>query len=520
MNPNLKADILTRVDAISIYRTKIPALKQVHNLYVGLCPFHDEKTPSFKIYPDAHYHCFGCGAHGDIIDFLQAVEHLTFYEALQSLANQAGIPLTVQADMRETNRLSDLLNECIGVYTQALKTATSALADKARRYLDDRGIDQTLIDIFSLGFAPEGNKFSGFMISTRHFKVADLVKIGLMNSSMRDTFQERIMFPIYSYAGRPVGFGARVIGDLDTRAKYLNSKTTLLFDKSNLVYGLNMQHSRVPYLCVVEGYMDVLTAWKYGYAATVASMGSHLTSAQLKAVSRVTNKVVLVYDGDEAGFRALEKQAVVYVAGLEVNAIPLPKGTDPADMINSDPGSWGELLKGSSSIYEVYMQHLLSTAPVKTATEKEDLTRKIVPVLVNLPPVTKDHWIHYYAREIGVTPASIHKMVRAYITTPAFPPSDTGIPPIVTQPTDIEEYLLASAVINPTWAKSELKVGDFNTKRGRTIIDLVLNDRSDLPPELSDFFDHLLEISNEIQPGEEKEFLNRLRYQNRRAAKQ
>jgi DNA primase len=323
------------VEVISDHLT----LRQTGRSFKAICPFHPEKTPSFVVSREKQiYHCFGCGAGGNVINFLMQFENVTFPEAVRALAGRYGVQIPkssgqVSSEMDIAYRLNALAAK---VYRAALSGTKEGT--RARAYLRSRGIGEEIEKEFSLGYAPsEGNLL---VQEARRLKVdpAKLVSLGLAvarDREVRDLFRKRLMFPIVSAGGRFLGFGGRV---LDAGLpKYLNSPETRVFKKSNTLYGIHTAKSEVRgagVAVVVEGYMDVIALHSHGVGNAVASLGTAFTSEQGRALRRYCDTVVFAYDGDEAGRRAgLRGCAVAAEADLKVRVVRLPDGDDPDSFV-------------------------------------------------------------------------------------------------------------------------------------------------------------------------------------------
>ena len=309
----------------------------------GCCPFHNEKTPSFYVNDDkGFYHCFGCGAHGDVIRFLTEQEGLGFIDAVKQLALQAG--MEVPSDSPEARARADVSDSLQSLAQRAADWFTAQLRSpagaEARHYLDRRGVSATMVNDFMLGFAPDNR--SGLKTALRDAGEDSLVEAGLLgraeSGETYDRFRGRLMFPIRDRRGRVVGFGGRALGDV--QPKYLNSADGPLFDKGRLLYNLDRAGPaarKAGRLVVVEGYMDVIGVAGAGIAELVAPLGTALTEAQLTLAWRVVDEPILCFDGDGAGQRAALRAALralpLLAAGKSLRIATLPAGEDPDDLV-------------------------------------------------------------------------------------------------------------------------------------------------------------------------------------------
>ena len=358
--PQFLDEIRARVPLESVIAKRVRLIRRGRES-VGLCPFHKEKTPSFTVNEDkGFFHCFGCGAHGDVIGFVMRDEGLSFPEAVERLAGDAGLALPArdaQTEARDKERLS-----LYGVVEAAAKWFEAELAGPrgvaARRYLEARGVDEETRAHFRLGFAPDGRNGLRVALSGDGVTEAMLLAAGLVikpddGRAPYDRFRGRVIFPICDRRGRVVAFGGRALGD--GQPKYLNSPETPLFSKGTLLYG---QHLAAPAarkagrVIAVEGYMDVIALHQAGMTEAVAPLGTALTEQQLEALWRLAAEPVLCFDGDEAGARAagraVERALPLLSAKRSLRFAALPSGQDPDTMVR-DRGrrAMGEIVEAA-----------------------------------------------------------------------------------------------------------------------------------------------------------------------------
>lgn len=338
--------LLDRIDIVDLIDGFVP-LKKAGANYKACCPFHGEKTPSFTVSRDKQfYHCFGCGAHGTAITFLMEHNNMEFRDAVQTMAQQAGMEIPEQGVSSNKKKSADgidlyqLLTKVSQHYEQALKSHPQA--DAAKQYLQARGLTGAVAKQFQLGFAPDAWDTILDAFGKEKKSQAALHQAGLLSKNEKgriyDRFRNRIMFPISDYRGRLVGFGGRVMGDGEP--KYLNSPETPIFHKGSELYGLFQAKGDIRkhnLAIVVEGYMDVIALAQYDIKTAVAALGTALTPAHLERLFRFTPKVVICFDGDRAGkqaaWRALENALPLMQDGRQVNFLFLPEGEDPDSMV-------------------------------------------------------------------------------------------------------------------------------------------------------------------------------------------
>jgi DNA primase len=343
--PEFIEDLRQRVPLSDVVGRRVRLVKKGRR-HSGLCPFHSEKTPSFSVVDDdGFYHCFGCGVHGDAISFLREMDGLDFMEAVERLADMAGlaVPRSAPADpaaVRQRKAALDILEESTRFFEAALRAEAGRTA---AQYLHRRGLDAATVKAYRLGYAPRTG-LRGHLAS-KGFSDPDMLTAGVIRKSDRDNslydyFRDRVMFPIENRQGRVIAFGARALGD--AQPKYLNSGEGPTFSKKAVLYGWVQAREglrRDLPLVVAEGYMDVIAIHKSGAAAAVAPLGTALTPEQIQLVWKLHDEPVLCFDGDAAGqraqLRALERVLPVLEPGKSARFASLPEGTDPDDLIKA-----------------------------------------------------------------------------------------------------------------------------------------------------------------------------------------
>lgn len=426
---------LSIVDVISSYITIEPSGVN----YKAKCPFHNEKTPSFFISTERNsYYCFGCSAKGDIFSFVENFEGVDFRGALKTLANRAGVPLVYESkevvDARDT--LYEIMENATLYFENNLKLNT-----EARKYLHDRGLTDETINIFRVGFAKdEWRSVSEYLIS-KGFKESDIERAGLIKigdkkdkdgkPTFYDRFRGRIMFPISDTSGRVIAFSGRIFGrDDTTEAKYINSPDTPLFNKSNVLFGIDKAKLAIRkkgYAVVVEGQLDLLMSHQIGIDNTVAVSGTALSSTtvdssntlnNLGLIRRLTTNVIFAFDGDSAGIRAAGRSALIALSlDMQVKIAVLPESKDPADIIKEDANKWKEILKTSTNIISFYIDHVCMNTTDAHARGKQ--IREIVFPYINASKSAIDQ--SAYIKEInvktGIPESAIMKDFEAYQNT-------------------------------------------------------------------------------------------------------
>ncbi|MCY3628335.1 MAG: DNA primase [Gammaproteobacteria bacterium] len=336
-------DLQTKVDAAQLIQQYV-TLEKSGNGYKGKCPFHQDNTPSFYVYPNEHrYHCFGCGEHGDLIAFIQKQRNLSFMEAIETLAQFAGVEVprqlsshAVDAQARKNMKLYETMAAASSVFQKALQKNS-----QAKEYLESRGIKTQIAKKYGLGYAPKLFDYLKGALADTSERI--LLECGLLvnkeDGKYYDKFRDRIMFPIHDLNGREVGFGGRSL--TDKVPKYLNSPETPLFRKGELLYGFHLVRSarvKLDNVIVVEGYTDVVMLAQHGFQNVVAPLGTALTNLQIQLLKRLSKQIVFCFDGDEAGqkatWRALENCYSQLEQGQTYQIVSLPQGYDPDSYVN------------------------------------------------------------------------------------------------------------------------------------------------------------------------------------------
>ncbi len=438
-------EVKDRLDIVEVIQSYVP-LKKAGRNYKGLCPFHAEKTPSFVVFPDSGtWHCFGaCATGGDVFTFVMKRENLDFGEALAILARRAGVELTPRSPQAaEADQRLDLLreiNQATASYYHHL-LLNSSEATRALSYLEGRGFSRDTLERFQVGYAPD--RWDGLLryLTGKGYAVADLAEAGVISerddrSGYHDRFRRRIIFPIRDQHGRTIGFGGRILDE--GIPKYLNSPQTPLFDKSGVLYGLDLARQGIRtsgVAVIVEGYTDVLMAHQYGLDNVVAQMGTALTEQQLKLLKRYTSRFVLALDpdaaGDQATLRGLDMARQVMDRDVvpvrtanellrfgdrlaaDIQIMALPAGRDPDEVIRDDPTEWARLVTQAQPIMDYYFQALTAGLNLTTAEGKREAVRRLDPLLAELGDWTlRMHYVQQLARMIQMDDRVLWNQIR------------------------------------------------------------------------------------------------------------
>jgi DNA primase len=398
-------------------------LRRVGQRHMGLCPFHDERTPSFSVRADLGlYHCFGCGASGDAIRFVQETEGLDFRQAVELIADRYRVELRREREdpraeerRRRRERLLGLVDRAATYYARYLWD--SGEAAPARAYLAGRGISEEVLRAFRVGYAPDGWDRLTRAAAQDGFGVEELAAAGLGQRGARggfiDRFRGRIMFPLADARGRVLGFGARAVHE-EQRPKYLNTAENELYHKGRQLFGI--QQARAPaaragHVVVVEGYTDVLALHQVGLTESVAIMGTALTQEQLAELHRAAGTVSLALDADRAGQEAMLRAArTARSRGLELRVVALPEGRDPAELVAQEGvEAFRSLLGAALSVIEFEVRRVLADADLATAAGRDRALAAVRPLIASTGErtATRDELVRQVADRLDVPPAYV-----------------------------------------------------------------------------------------------------------------
>lgn len=415
------------------YIGRMVDLKRAGRTYKACCPFHAEKTPSFVVFPHTQtWHCFGsCGDGGDLFSFVQKREGLSFAEALQLLARQAGVALEEESPEQQTQRSErdKYLTICAAAATlfqEWLRDDPSAQG--CRDYIAKRGLSADTVNKFGLGYAPDRWDSLLNAMTERGYDPADLALLGLVrqreNGTTYDYFRHRLIFPIRDVRGRVIGFGARALTAEQT-PKYLNSPQTPLFDKGRNLFALELGRDAIRTqnrVVVVEGYMDAITAHQHNFSNVVASLGTALTANQIQLLNRYSPNITLALDADEAGQKAAERgldtvlslQKELKTARWErarqgkslanqqegdIRVLVLPDGDDPDDLIRREPARWQKLVDTALPVMEFLIQRRARTSDLRDPIQKARVADDLLPMISEIESaVVRDYYVRQLAR--------------------------------------------------------------------------------------------------------------------------
>jgi DNA primase len=416
------AEVKSRLDLIEVIGGYV-TLHRAGRELTGLCPFHAEKTPSFTVSPERQvWYCHGCHEGGDLFKFIEQIERIDFRQALEMLADRAGVELEsgprAARGAGRRRRRSIELNGKAQAYYQHVLWATPA-GEPGRALLRDRGVDETLARQFGVGFAPAGgageDALARYLTGKGGATVEELVEAGLVHPQQRgrtrDRFRDRLVFPIRDERAEVLGFGARALGD--AKPKYLNSPDSAAYHKSSAIFGLDLARSAIARehaAVIVEGYFDVIAAHAAGVQHTVASSGTALTREQVHSLGRIAETLILCFDGDDAG-RAAATRAVDVIAAEAVQAriCRLPAGAkDPDELVRSDPAAFGRVVADSPPAWQVLLDAALGPGEGGSVDARRAAAERAVSVLARIPEATtRELYLQQAARRLDIGARSL-----------------------------------------------------------------------------------------------------------------
>jgi DNA primase len=479
-------EVQSRTDIVELISSYIP-LKKTGRNFKALCPFHNEKTPSFIVSPQKQiFHCFGCGEGGGVVQFLMLYEKVNFVEAIETLARRLGLEVPYQrisTQERIKSVLYDVVSQASTFFFENLIRSNEA--EQARRYLEARGISREVITHFKIGYAPRGVSIIEVM-RKKDFNLEILEKASLIipkkDGGYIDLFRERIVFPIFDIRGRVVGFGARILQDRKDSPKYINSLENPLYSKREQLYGLNFSKDEIlakDSVIVVEGYFDMITPYVRGVRNIVASLGTALTEEQIRIIKRYTKNIVLVFDSDKAGelatLRALD---LLLENNLDIGIVELSSGFDP-DLIVRKKGKeyFCNLLERKLDFFDYKIKILKNIYDLESITGKSSIAEEMLSTIDKIPSeVKKYEYIKKLSSFLEVKEEFLLLELRKQ-ARPRLKQARQNFSVTLKEPPPITEKLLIQFMINNKKAmdliKKRLRPDDFShplTKKAASLL--------------------------------------------------
>ncbi|HPG72230.1 MAG TPA: DNA primase, partial [Syntrophales bacterium] len=447
------------VDLVSEYVT----LKKAGRNYLGSCPFHKEKTPSFTVNAEKQiYHCFGCGEGGNAFSFLMKIDNMTFPEAVRHLAGKLGIALPARDFTPEEKSRHDSRESLVRVNRVAAafyaKTLQTAAGSGGRAYLERRGIRPAVVDTFRLGYAPEGwralrDHLQRERIALKHAEQAGLL-VPRGDGDAYDRFRGRLMFPIEDIHGNVIAFGGRIIGEGEP--KYLNSPESTLYVKGRHLYGLARAKNAIrkdETLIIVEGYFDLLALWNAGVANAAATLGTALTREQVDLIRRYTASVAVTFDTDAGGKSALERSMSLFLErGMKARAVVLPDGKDPDEFVSRHgKDAFLDEIRRARPLVDYYIDEVIGTG--RNIDERRDALKAALPFIAGIAePAERGQFMRRVAERLGVDEGLIRQEV-SRIEAPKRQPAALPPRPATGVVDPVELSLLRMMIENPERAQ-------------------------------------------------------------------
>ncbi|ATD54715.1 DNA primase [Clostridium chauvoei] len=400
-------------------------LKRSGRNFSGLCPFHNEKTPSFSVSQDKQiYKCFGCGEAGNVITFVMKTKNLPFVDAVKYLGERVNI--TIEDGNKGKSPITKKKEMLYNVNVEAARFFFRNLmsTSEAKDYFLNRGIKEETMKRFGLGFAKESWNNLLLYLRKRGFNEEILLEAGLVSTSQKtgnkyDRFRNRVIFPVFDYRGKVIGFGGRVLDD--SKPKYLNSPETLVFQKGTNLYGLNFaikSNLKERYFIIVEGYMDLITLHQYGITNVVASLGTALTTNQARLLKRYADKVIISYDADIAGQTAtLRGLEILKDAGFEVRVLNIPQGKDPDEFVRSNgKEAFKNLIKNAEPLIDYRLKRAEEGINFKESDSLAKYGKRVTNILAKLNPVEKDVYVKKISENTGIREQALYDLLSSEMT--------------------------------------------------------------------------------------------------------
>ena len=417
-------EIKQRLDIVEVVQQYLP-LKRAGANWKGVCPFHQEKSPSFMVSQSKQiYHCFGCHEGGDILAFVQKMEGLDFYETLKLLGERAGVKVEKRSlppqEIKKKDRLREILELTQSFYNKLLTSHPQT--EEARAYTKQRGLLPETIEKFKIGFAPDRWDVLMKYLQTQGYTPAEMADAGVLvfnqeRKSYYDRFRGRLMIPLRDVNGRVVGFTARAIAKDFEGGKYINTPQTELYDKSRVVFALDLAKQAIKsagYAVVVEGNMDAISSHQAGVKPVVAVSGTAFTEAQITLIKRFTNTLIFSFDADAAGMLASRRgMELALRAGMVVKALTLPYGKDPDECIQKDVELWKQAIAAAKPVMDVILSRALTQNDRRTPEGKKAIAADVLSFLRFVTnPVEIEHYVRLLGDELQTGMDVLYGMLR------------------------------------------------------------------------------------------------------------
>ena len=520
----ISEEVLERIkeqnDIVDIISEDVRLKKSGRN-FMGLCPFHNDKSPSFSVSSEKQiYKCFSCGEAGNVLTFVMKYKKLTFIEAAKYLADKANIPLQINDNENSAvSRKKEVLYK-VNVETARYYFANLQRIKMAKEYFLKRGIKEETIKRFGLGYSQDSWHGLTNYLRTKGYKDNLLLEAGLISKSEKsgnvyDKFRNRVMFPVFDVRGKVIGFGGRVLDD--SKPKYLNSPETMIFQKGINLYGLNFaikNKLKEDYIIIVEGYMDLISLHQSGITNVVASLGTALTVNQARLLKRYVNKVIISYDADLAGQTAtLRGLEILRGAGFDVKVLIVPDGKDPDEFVrNHGKESFLKLANEALPLIEYRIKKAAEGINLNSGNDLVEYGEKFAEILADLNPIEKDVYIRKISEETAIKEQALYDLLSQVITKKQ--KEDNFV--------NKKEYFGTKLYVEPAYLKAErallklmfkdefydeikssIKSGDFVIESHNKIYSLILKGKSEDTNDIGNIESYVESRCDDIESSKE-----------------
>jgi DNA primase len=454
-------EIKSRINIVDFIGKRV-TLKKTGRNYKGLCPFHNEKTPSFIVSPERQtFHCFGCGKGGDILAFVMDYDHVDFVEALEEMAEITGVKLTRRAGDTPEAKLKQKIyevNHLASEYYQYILTKHK-LGEKARDYLKHRGVSDKSIKTFALGYSPNSWDAASSYLKKKGYDEKLLETAGFTirgNRGFYDRFRGRVMFTLKDHRGNVVGFSGRVLESTVKEAKYINTSETPVYIKGNVLYGLDVTKSAIQKeneAIVMEGELDCISSFQAGIGNVVAIKGSALTEGHVNLIRRYTEKLLFALDSDMAGDAAARRGIeIADRAGLDMRVVTLPSGKDPDDAVRENAAAVKKAIKNAIPIYDYFIASAVKRFDAATAFGKKKISEELLPIVAKIEnPIVQGHYLKKVAGTLDASEEAVVESMRRLTKGDGFGIKKAEKPEeATTRSQKLETYVLALALQGKT----------------------------------------------------------------------
>lgn len=505
-------EVKAKLDIIEVLSSYIKLSKAGTN-FRAVCPFHQEKSPSFMVSPARQiWHCFGCNEGGDIFKFVMKIEGVEFGDALRNLAHRAGVVLKREDPQVRTERgiLSEICRSASEYFQKNLEQN-----NEVKEYLEKRGLKKETIEEFRIGYSTDA--WDGLLkfLSAKNFQAQDIEKAGLAVRSERsnngyfDRFRDRIMFPIFNSSGDIIGFGGRIFHDKENEAKYVNSPQTLIYDKSKVLYGFDkakIEIRKSNFTILVEGYMDLIMSHQAGAKNTVAVSGTAMTRDHLNILKRLSDNIYTCFDMDSAGDKATKRAIDMALADeFNVKVVTVPSGKDPADFILEHPDKWAEEISKAQNFMDFYFDNILARHDKNSAEGKKNISRILLAQIKKIKNrIEQSHWLALLSQKIKVKPSLLEEEM-ARISNEDFLPRSDGVtsPKSDKKKTKEElwgERIVACIIKDPSLKQclDGLEIEPILKYDVGQLIQVLKNAENDILGKIKDEASHLVDYANQL----------------------